>query len=145
MKLLDIAHAYMELEKLSVKELPLKISYHVDKTLKRLERPFYFYANKEAEMLQKYQPLEQQGTAVRFENEEITEAYNAEHSELDEIEEEVQLRPIRIDIETNLDISRKSLKMLMDLGIVEIVGVEEESEDREDGEQGACGCSCGQH
>lgn len=146
MKLLDVAYAYMELEKLSEKELPLKVSYQVDKTLKRLERPFYFYANKEAELLRKYPPAEQQGSNVRFETPEITAAYNDDHKELDEIDEEIQIRPIQIDIETDLNISRNSLKVLTGLGIIKIVGTnDEESEAVENGEHGACGCSCGQH
>ena len=148
MKLLDIAHAYMELEKLAEKELPLKISYGVDKTMKALGRPFFFYANKEADLLQKYKPAEQNGPNVRFETPEITAKYNEEHKELDEIEEDIQIRPIRIDISTELDISRKSLATLTDLGIVEIVNAEEEkeeSEGAEHGEHGAGGCSCGRH
>ena len=146
MKLLDVAHAYMELEKLSEKELPLKISYHVDKMLKRLERAFFFYANKEAELLQKYPPAEQQGSSVRFETAEITAVYNDAHKELDEIEEEIQIRPIQVDIETDLSISRNSLKILIGLGVLEIVGTnDEESEAAENGEHGTGGCSCGRH
>lgn len=135
MKLVDIAHAYMELDKLAAEKLPLKISWGIDKILKQLDRPFNFYAAKELEILQKYEPAEQNGSLVRFKDRETTEAYNLEHAELDEIEEEIQIKPVRIDIDTDIHISRESLKILAENGMIEIV----EKEEREEKDHG---CSC---
>lgn len=124
MKLLDVAKAYMELEKLAEKELPLKVSYYVDKAIRQLHNPFNFYANKEIELVQKHEPVERRGSEVRFATDEITAKYNEEHKELDEIEEDITIKPIEINIDTNVGISRKSLKVLMDLNIVKIIGLE---------------------
>ena len=136
MKLLDIAHGYMELEKLAAKELPLKVSYGVNKLMNELNRPFEFYANEELKLLQEYPIAERDGKMVKFEKQEDTAEYNRKHTELDEIDEDIAFRPVRIDIGAKLDISRESLKVLLDLGMVEITGVEEEKEAHGDG----CGC-----
>ena len=135
MKMLDIANGYMELEKLAAEKLPLKTSWEIDRIMKQMERPFRFYAQKEMEMLQKYPPKEQQGSVIRFEDNETLDAYNAEHRELDEIDEDVQIRPAKIDIRTDLSISAKSLQVLVKLGMIEITGTDGEGEDGN-------GCSC---
>ena len=44
MKLLDVAKAYMELEKLADERLPIRISYGLDRAMEKIERVFHFYA-----------------------------------------------------------------------------------------------------
>ena len=124
LKMVDIARACMQLEKLQEQALPLRISYQLDKLVAKIERPFRFYCEKEMDLLQKYPPDQQDGTSVHFPSQEICDQYNAEHAELDGIEEEIEFMPVRVDINTNLKISQNGLRILMEAGMLEIIGEE---------------------
>lgn len=132
MKLAEIAKAYIALNALTEEKLPLRISWGIDKIMRKIDRSFGFYVNKETELLKKYNPVKQNGMQVTFKDAETAEKYRAEHTELDEIEEEIQITPMRIGIETDLHISRESLRLLTDAGFIQIIDEEAEENGRDD-------------
>ena len=129
MKLLDVAKAYMELEKLADERLPIRISYGLDRAMEKIERVFHFYAQKEEELLNKYKPDERQGSILKYNDPDVALKYNEEHKELDELEEEVNIKPVIIPADTNIGVSWKGLRHLRILGIIKLTGFEGEDDE----------------
>lgn len=140
MKLIEIAKAYMAIEKLADEKLPLKVSYGLGRIMDKLEKPFTFYANKEMELIRTYKPAEQEGTTIRFSDQETAAKFNQAHLELDELDEDVSIRPVEIDVNISAGISMKNLRDLRKYGIVEIIGGEEDGGQRSEED-----CTCGRH
>lgn len=140
MKLIEIARAYMAIEKLADEKLPLKVSYGLSRIMDKLEKPFTFYANKEMELIRTYKPAEQEGTMIRFGNKETAAEFNQAHLELDEIEENVEIKPVEIDVNISAGISLKDLRELQKRGVVKITGGDEDG-----GQRSEENCSCGRH
>lgn len=126
MKLVEAANAYMELNKLHGDPMPVKIAYGIDRAMDKLERPFKFFAEKEDELLKKHPPEKVSGKSVFFATPEERKAYQAEHAELEEIEEEIAVRAVELPIDAPLKISPEGLKILTGLGIVRILGGEDD-------------------
>lgn len=123
--LLKLTKAYIELERLSEQKLPLKISYQINKLMGRITRPYQFYATKEFELLDKYKPEKQEGNQVAFSTPEAYNQYSAEHDELDALEEEVDIEPIRIESDSDIKISASGIHVLMDVGMLEVIEKED--------------------
>ena len=146
MKLIDVAKAYMALEALAEEKLPIRISYGLTRAMDKLERPYVFYANKEAQLMQEIPADEQNGTTLRFSDPAQAARFNAAHADLDNLEEEVQIRPVEIPVGLHANISWKNLRELQQYGIIRITGAEtEESEGTGDGQRETESCSCGRH
>lgn len=139
MKLVEVARAYMALEKLADEKLPLNVSYGLSRTMDKLEKPFTFYADKEYELMQIYKPTEQEGTTIRFKDADTAIDFNKAHKELDEIEEDVEIRPVEINVNISAGISLKNLRELQKYGVITIVGGDEDGQRHEEG------CSCGRN
>ena len=119
----------MELQNLARMALPIKTSWGIDKIMQKTEKPFRFFAEKEAEILQQIKPKDiQQNGRVMFESAELRKQYDAAHKELDEIDEDIHVNAVQISLDADIRISREGLRLLSDLGFIEIIGEEEEDE-----------------
>lgn len=146
MKLIDVAKAYMALEALAEEKLPIRISYGLTRAMDKLERPYIFYANKEAQLMREIPADEQNGATLRFSDPAQAEKFNAAHADLDNLDEDIQIRPVEIPVGLKANIGWKDLRELQKLGIIRITGAEnDESEDADNGQREAEGCACGRH
>ena len=132
MKLIEIARAYMELDKIAAQELPLNISYQVMRIQNTMRDSYSYYVDKENEMLQKHQPDEIRGNRALFKDPETWEKYEKEHSELDEIEADIRFKPLALKETDPIKLTADGLKILTDAGVVLMDG-EPEAE---------TGCDC---
>lgn len=122
MKLLQVAMAYMALDKIAAQELPLSISYQVMRIQNAMNDSYNFYLIKEDELLRKYPPDEIRGSRAFFKDSETWEKYEREHDEMDSIDADVHFHQIRLKSTDPVKLTAEALKTLTDAGVIVIDG-----------------------
>ena len=70
MKLVDVSLIYQDLCSMEDLKLPVKLSYRLDQLIGRLERHALFFADKEKQLVIKWNPKNIRGTTLEFETQE---------------------------------------------------------------------------
>lgn len=129
MKLIDIVNGVNALRKLGMQDLPLRVSYQINKTAGKLREDYEFFTREEQRLLDTFRPIRIEGTTVMFETPEIAEEYRKAHREIELMDADTEIRPIEIDIRQRIDISARDLSILEETGMIRIIGDEDQEED----------------
>ena len=129
MKLIDIVNGVNALRKLGMQDLPLRVSYQINKTVGKLREDYEFFTREEQRLLDTFRPIRIEGTTVMFETPEIAEEYRKAHREIELMDADTEIRPIEIDIRQRIDISARDLSILEETGMIRIIGDEDPEED----------------
>jgi len=129
MKLIDIVNGVNALRKLGMQDLPLRVSYQINKTVGKLREDYEFFTREEQRLLDTFRPIRIEGTTVMFETPEIAEEYRQAHREIELMDADTEIRPIEIDIRQRIDISARDLSILEETGMIRIIGDEDPEED----------------
>ena len=98
MKQFKINQAYIALTRLSEMKLPIKAAYGVYVLTKQLSTPYEFSLQQEKGLIEKYHGNIQKDGMISFQSSEDTNNFQKELIELNNFEQEIEIKPVTINI-----------------------------------------------
>lgn len=104
--------AYKTIERLSTQPLPVKGAYALHRLKRRLTPEWEFQLQRENRLLDELKPESVEGTNVRFKTPEDAATWRAQMAELDEMELDYDIEPVRVNLGEDARITLEDIDML---------------------------------